>query len=123
MLWLLGETSLCSSTSPRPAAPPSIACSARKGPRWPTTLRLALTLASTLTLTLTPNPDPDPNPNPNQLVNYLGFQCFAWIFGAFFGAAAWSNKVHCLGSAPARLLRLLRVLLAALDTPMKRPAR
>ena len=91
MLWLLGETSLCSSTSPRPAAPPSIACSARKGPRWPTTLRLALTLASTLTLTLTPNPDPDPNPNPNQLVNYLGFQCFAWIFGAFFGAAVWSK--------------------------------
>ena len=38
VLWLLGATSRCSSTSPRPAAPLSIACSARKGPRWPTTL-------------------------------------------------------------------------------------
>ena len=67
---------------------------------------LALTLAPTLASALTvlnpnPNPDPNPNPNPNQLVNYLGFRCFAWIFGAFFGAAAWSKCLALSGQCPS----------------------
>eukprot|EP00964_Phaeocystis_antarctica_P146882 scaffold113317_cov51-Phaeocystis_antarctica.AAC.1 len=94
-----------------------------------------------------PNPDPSPNPNPNQAPRRTCLATAPQTTGhrrsgravraasaprRVDGAPAWS-KCHglgSLGSAPARLLRLLRARLAALGSsalpgrgrPTERPA-